>query len=152
MSKRWRVAAADARRVRACSTSRAAGRFTWRRLAQLLVERCTGPVDPVDLVPTVAGGDSRQDSRGIGDRAGKITGREDAQKNEGPGYPPETLSRWTPAVSTRCSELASRASLSSPRSETDGRQVAASPRAVRTLPSPVRDLPLLLSRTDLLRG
>src|SRR5204863_3750974 len=83
-----------------------------------------------DLVPTVAGGDSRQDSRGIGDRAGKITCREDAKKNEGPGYPPETLSRWTPAVSTRCSELASRASLSSPRSETDGRQVAASPRAV----------------------
>jgi len=63
---------------------------------------------------------------------------------------PEALSRWTPAVSTRCSWLASGASLSSSRLETDGRQVVASPREMRRLPGPVPDVPLLLPRADLL--
>lgn len=45
------------------------------------------------------------------------------KRSRAPGLQPEALSRWTPAVSTRCSWLALRASLSSSRSETDGRQV-----------------------------
>lgn len=64
---------------------------------------------------------------------------------------PEALSRWTPAVSTRCSWLALGASLSSSRSETDARHVAASPREMWWMPERVRDLPLLLSRAELLQ-
>jgi hypothetical protein len=64
---------------------------------------------------------------------------------------PEALSRWTPAVSTRCSWLVAWASLSSSQSESDGRQVVASPREMPGLPGPVSDLPLLLPRADLLQ-
>jgi hypothetical protein len=62
---------------------------------------------------------------------------------------PEALSRWTPAVSTRCSRLAPRATLSSSQSESNGRQVVASPREMRRLSEPVRDVPPLLPRAYL---